>query len=46
MSKEQCTVSYLKKILDNLYNEGYGDMPIFLGEETPLLEDSICIYYL
>ena len=46
MSKEQCTVSYLKKILDNLCNEGYGNMPIFLGEETPLLEDSICIDYL
>ena len=46
MSKEQCTVSYFKKILDNLCNEGYGNMQMFLGEETPLLEDSICIDYL
>ena len=37
------TVDTLKKILDSLHDGGYGDMPILLGENTPLLKDSICI---
>lgn len=37
------TVDTLKKILDSLHDNGYGDMPILLGKNTPLLKDSICI---
>lgn len=39
------TVDTLKKILDSLHDNGYGDMPILLGKNTPLLKDSICISY-
>lgn len=43
MSKieNQLTVNKLKKYLENLSVHGYGDMPIFLGRETPLLEDAL-----
>lgn len=37
----QITVSKLLNILDELSMNGFGDMPIFLGEKYPLLEDSI-----
>lgn len=39
----QITVSRLLNILDKLSMNGFGDMPIFLGEKYPLLEDSITI---
>ena len=45
MNKEQCTVKELKNLLDELSDSGYGDMLIFLGEKTPLLDDSVCVKY-
>ena len=45
-SKDQITVNSLKKILDELSANGCGDMRIFLGNTTPLLNDSICIDYI
>lgn len=43
--REMHTVDTLKKILDSLHDGGYGNMPILLGENTPLLNDSISIRY-
>lgn len=40
---KQITVDELLKRLSIFSQNGYGDMPIFLGEEYPLLEDSITI---
>lgn len=37
----QITVSRLLNMLDELSMNGFGDMPVFLGENYPLLEDSI-----
>lgn len=37
----QITVSQLLNTLDELSMNGFGDMPVFLGEKYPLLEDSI-----
>ena len=37
----QITVSKLLNILDGLLQSGFGDAPVFLGENYPLLEDSI-----
>lgn len=45
-SKDQITVDSLKKILDELSTNGCGDMRIFLGNTTPLLNDSISIDYI
>jgi len=42
MSK-QITVNQLLNKLNTLSQSGYGDMPIFLGEKYPLLEDSISV---
>ena len=39
----QITVSRLLNMLDELSMNGFGDMPVFLGENYPLLEDSICV---
>lgn len=39
----QITVSKLLNILDELSMNGFGDMPVFLGENYPLLEDSISV---
>ena len=39
----QITVSKLLNILDALSMNGFGDMPVFLGENYPLLEDSISV---
>ncbi len=39
----QITVSRLLNILDELSMNGFGDMPIFLGENYPLQENSISI---
>lgn len=39
----QITVSKLLNILDELSMNGFGDMPVFLGENYPLQEDSISI---
>lgn len=39
----QITVSRLLNMLDELSMNGFGDMPIFLGENYPLQEDSISI---
>ena len=39
----QITVSQLVDILDDLSQNGFGDMPVFLGEKYPLLEDSISV---
>lgn len=46
MSRKAYTVDEFKKILDSLSDGGFGSMPILLGTDTPLLEDSICINYL
>lgn len=43
MNKEQYTVKELKNLLDELSDSGYGDMLIFLGKKTPLLDDSVCV---
>jgi hypothetical protein len=37
------TVSRLLNMLDELSMNGFGDMPVFLGENYPLLEDSISV---
>lgn len=37
----QLTVNSLREILNEISYEGYGDMPIFLGRDTPLMDDSI-----
>lgn len=42
-AKDQCTVKDLKELLDALSTNGYDNMPIFLGNKTPLLNDAICI---
>lgn len=39
----QITVSKLVDILDDLSQRGFGDAPVFLGENYPLLEDSISV---
>lgn len=39
----QITVSRLLNMLDELSMNGFGDMPIFLGENYPLQEDSTSI---
>lgn len=39
----QITVSQLLNMLDELSKNGLGDMPIFLGENYPLKDDSITI---
>ena len=39
----QITVSRLLNMLDELSMNGFGDMPVFLGENYPLLEDSISV---
>lgn len=39
----QITVSQLLNMLDELSKNGFGDMPIFLGENYPLKDDSITI---
>ena len=44
-NKERLTVDSFKKILDKLSDHGYGDMFILLGNDTPLLQDSISINY-
>ena len=46
MSEEAYTVDEFKKILDSLSYHGFGSMPILLGTDTPLLDDSIYINYL
>lgn len=44
-AKDQCTVKDLKELLYKLSANGYDNMPIFLGNKTPLLNDAICISY-
>lgn len=39
----QITVSKLMDILDDLSQSGFGDVLVFLGENYPLLEDSISV---
>lgn len=39
----QITVSQLLNMLDEISQNGLGDMPIFLGENYPLKDDSITI---
>ena len=46
MDKEILTVDSFKKILDELSDHGYGDMPILLGTDTPLLKNSIGINFM
>ena len=46
MSREAYTVDEFKKILDSLSYHGFGSMPILLGTDTPLFDDSIYINYL
>ena len=46
MSEKAYTVDEFKNILDSLSYHGFGSMPILLGTDTPLLEDSIYINYL
>ena len=45
MNTEILTVDIFKKILDKLSDHGYGDMTILLGNNTPLLKDSIDVNY-
>ena len=45
MDREICTVDSLKEILDALHNDGYGDMYIVMGVDTPVPEDAIGINY-
>ena len=42
---KQMTVDNLRRLLDMVSKIGYGDMLIFLGNHTPLLERSVCIDY-
>ena len=42
---KQMTVDNLRRLLDMISNIGHGDMLIYLGDYTPLLESSICISY-
>ena len=44
-ANDQCTVKDLKKLLNRLSDCGYDNMPIYLGDKTPLLNDAICISY-
>ena len=46
MGREAYTVDEFKKILDSLSYHGFGNMPILLGTDTPLFDDSIYINYL
>ena len=46
MGREAYTVDEFKKILDSLTYHGFGNMPILLGTDTPLFDDSIYIDYL
>ena len=46
MNREAYTVDEFKKILDSLSYHGFGSMPILLGTDTPLFDDSIYIDYL
>lgn len=39
--RKQLTVDSLKKILEEVSANGFGDMPIFLGKDTPLMDDAI-----
>ena len=43
---EQMTVDQLLEKLSSISRNGHGDMPIFLGEKYPLLEDAlvVCVY--
>ena len=45
MSEKAYTVDEFKKILDSLSYHGFGSMPILLGTDTPLLDDSIYVNY-
>lgn len=46
LNKEgQCTVKELKEIFDRLSELGFGDMPIYLGTNTPLLDGAIHVDY-
>ena len=40
---EQMTIDQLLEKLSSISRSGHGDMPIFLGENQPLLEDAIGI---
>lgn len=44
-ANDQCTVKDLKELLNHLSAIGYDNMPIYLGDKTPLLNTSICINY-
>ena len=46
MDKEKLTVDSFKKILNELSVHGYGDMPIVLSTDAPLLKDSIGINFM
>lgn len=46
INKNQVTVNSLKELLDKLSANGLGDMSICLGDDTPLLEDAICLDYI
>ena len=45
-SKDQMSVGSLKKLLDKLSDNGCDDMTIYLGDDTPLLEDAISLDYI
>lgn len=45
-NKEICTVDSFKRVVVALSELGYGNMPILLGNDTPLLKDSICVNYM
>ena len=44
--KKQLTVKSLKELLYKLSDNGYDDMTIYLGDDTPLLEEAISLDYI
>ena len=42
INENQVTVNSLKKLLDLLSTNGCGDIAVYLGKDTPLLEGAIC----
>lgn len=41
----QITVNELRQLLKTLSEEGYGDMKIYLGDDTPLMRSSVSIFF-
>ena len=41
----QMTIDNLRRLLNLMSEGGYGDMKIYLGNDTPLMRSSIAIFY-